>query len=372
MFYENGTWGVRQPPYGQASRTGSEPPCTLGVRLALDETSLPVLLLGLCGYWHFGHAYRHVFGGARHSSGRRQLCPPDSVADSLCWLDSFGAGDAWVCHAAIGDYRDVLVVLFHWLGALRCWSWHSLQPFLAAISPDLVALQDARGKPGYYRTHPAYGVYQEVRDEGEFVLLSQHPVMSQSRLTAAGFPSADQSDVLYGVRWEIDWNGHAIAFYSIHFPSPRRYLGHTGLRSLVPEVARWLGGAAADANAYWQWRKQLSQKLARLLQEETLPWIMAGDLNTPPRGAGYACLADVGVDLHKECGSGFGFTFPGDTRNPLAGGQPWMRLDYVFADSKFWQGKWLRPESDGRSQHRPLAAALHMRIAEKNESKNSR
>ena len=249
---------------------------------------------------------------------------------------------------------------------------HSLQPFLAAISPDLVALQDARGKPGYYRTHPAYGFYQEVRDEGEFVLLSQHPVMSQSRLTAAGFPSADQSDVLYGVRWEIDWNGHAIAFYSIHFPSPRRYLGHTGLRSLVPEVARWLGGAAADANTYWQWRKQLSQKLARLLQEETLPWIMAGDLNTPPRGAGYACLADVGVDLHKECGSGFGFTFPGDTRNPLAGGQPWMRLDYVFADSKFWQGKWLRPESDGRSQHRPLAAALHMRIAEKNESKNSR
>lgn len=238
---------------------------------------------------------------------------------------------------------------------------HSLQPFLAATTPDLVTLQDARGKPGYYRSHPAYGVYQVVRDEGEFVLLSQHPVKAQTRLTAAGFPPADKGEVVYGVRWEIDWRGRLIAFYSIHFPSPRRYLGHTGLRSLVPEVARWLGGAASDANAYWQWREQLAQKLARLLQKETLPWIMAGDLNTPPRGAGYACLAEVGMDLHRECGSGFGFTFPGDTRNPFAGGQPWMRLDYVFADPTSWQGEWLQPEPDGRSQHRPLAAALHIR-----------
>lgn len=237
---------------------------------------------------------------------------------------------------------------------------HSLQPFLAATSPDLVALQDARGKPGYYRTHPAYGVYQEVRDEGEFVLLSQHPVITQSRLTAVGFPSADQTDVLYGVRWEIRWNGQSIAFYNIHFPSPRRYLGSTGLGSLLPEVARWLGGAASDANSYWHWREQMAQELARRLKKERLPWIMAGDLNTPPRGLVYACLAEAGRDLHRECGSGFGFTFPGDTRNPLAGGQPWMRLDYVFADSKFWQGKWLQPEPGGRSQHRPLAAALHM------------
>lgn len=238
---------------------------------------------------------------------------------------------------------------------------HSLQPFLAATSPELVALQDARGKLEYYRTNPAYGVYHEVREEGEFVLLSQHPVMAQTRLMAAGFPSADQTEVMYGVRWEIDWQGRSIAFYSIHFPSPRRYLGRTGLRSLVSEFTRWVGGAGLDANAYWQWREQMAQELARLLKEESLPWIMVGDLNTPPRGLAYARLSDVGHDLHQECGSGFGFTFPGDTRNPLSGGQPWMRLDYVFADPKFWQGEWLQPEPGGRSQHRPLAASLHMR-----------
>jgi endonuclease/exonuclease/phosphatase family metal-dependent hydrolase len=278
-------------------------------------------------------------------------------AVSLWWL--FFAG--WETSGGVrksGGKSEVLTLMTYNRGQAQ---GHSLKPFLAETRPDLVALQDARGKTGYYRTHPAYGVYQEVRDEGEFVLLSQHPVLGQTRLIAPGFPAADKGEVLYGVRWEIDWNGHAIAFYSIHFPSPRRYLGHTGLRSLVPEVARLLGGATAAANAYWQWREQLSQKLARLLQNETLPWIMVGDLNTPPRGAGYACLADVGVDLHKECGSGFGFTFPGDTRNPLAGGQPWMRLDYVFADPTSWQGEWLQPEPDGLSQHRPLAAALHMR-----------
>lgn len=244
---------------------------------------------------------------------------------------------------------------------------HSLQPFLATISPDLVILQDARGKPGYYRTHPAYARYHEVRDEGEFLLLSQHPVMTQARLTAAGFLSGDLTDVVYGVRWEIDWKGRSIALYSIHFPSPRRYLGLAGMRSLVPEVVRWMGGADSNANAYWQWREQMAQELARLLSNEPLPWIMAGDLNTPPRGFAYSHLAEVGRDLHKECGSGFGFTFPGDTRNPIAGGQPWLRLDYVFTDPIFWQGKWVQPELGCRSQHRPLAAGLVFRGCNKQD-----
>lgn len=244
---------------------------------------------------------------------------------------------------------------------------HSLHSFLAATQPDLLVLQDARGKQGYYRTNPAYGLYPEVRDEGEFVLLSQHPVMTQTVLSAGGFPPIDQTNVVYGVRWEIEWRGCRIALYSIHLPSPRRYLGLRGLRTFLPEFLGLLEGAPTSANAYWQWREQMARELAFRLSKEALPWILAGDLNTPPRGLAYSHLAEVGLDLHKECGSGFGFTFPGDTRNPLAGGQPWLRLDYIFTDSRFWRGKWLQPEVGCRSQHRPLAAGLAFRGSNKGD-----
>lgn len=300
-------------------------PCAVLIPLSFLVRRLTMLpLLGVIAFWWF------VFAGWEPSRPGREL----------------------------GGKSDALTVMTYNRGQAQ---GHSLQPFLAATSPDMVALQDARGKMEYYHSHLAYGVYHEVREEGEFVLLSRHLVMAQTRLMAAGFPPSDHAEVMYGVRWEIDWHGRSIAFYSIHFPSPRRYLGHTGLRSLVSEFSHWVGGAAFDANAYWQWREQMAQKLARLLKKEPLPWIMVGDLNTPPRGLAYAYLADVGQDLHRECGSGFGYTFPGDTRNPLSAGQPWMRLDYVFADPKFWQGEWLKPEPSGRSQHRPVAASLHMR-----------
>lgn len=280
-------------------------------------------------------------------------------AISLWWLVFAG----WEPSGGVrksGGQSEVLTLMTYNRGQAQ---GHSLQPFLAETRPDLVALQDARGKPGYYRTHPAYGVYHEVRDEGEFVLLSQHPVLGQTRLTASGFPPADKGEVFYGVRWEIDWQGRLISLYSIHFPSPRRQLGRMGLRSLVPDMANWMRGTASEADGYWQWRERMAGELAHLLQKETLPWIMVGDLNTPPRGLAYARLVEVGSDLHTECGSGFGFTFPGDTRNPLALGQPWLRLDYVFADPASWQGKWLQPEAGALSQHRPLAAGLVLRGA---------
>jgi endonuclease/exonuclease/phosphatase family metal-dependent hydrolase len=237
---------------------------------------------------------------------------------------------------------------------------HSLRPFLAEVEPDVVALQDARGRSGHYRGDPAYAVFRDVREEGEFVLLSRHLVLQQGALSGPDFPDPQRRAVPYGARWVIDWQGRLVAIYNVHFPSPRRHLGSTGASRVLPQLAALVFGDDAKMDAYWRWRVDMARDLAGRLQKEPLPWILLGDMNTPPRGVIYSRLLSMGEDLHVRVGEGFGHTFPGDTRNPLALARPWLRLDYVFADRKSWGARWVRPEKGARSQHLPLAAELVM------------
>ncbi|WP_347250569.1 endonuclease/exonuclease/phosphatase family protein [Zoogloea sp.] len=258
---------------------------------------------------------------------------------------------------AVGSGADVLrVITFNRGQAQR----HSLRPFLAEIGPDVVALQDARGRSGHYRTDPAYAVFREVREEGEFVLLSRAMVLQQGALTGQNFQDPLGRPVPYGARWVIDWHGRPVAIYNVHFPSPRRHLGSPGFGRMLPQLAALVYGGDSQMDAYWRWRVDLAEDLAARLRRELLPWILLGDMNTPPRGVIHSLLLSTGEDLHLKVGGGFGHTFPGDTSNPLALAQPWMRLDYVFSDRKSWEARWIRLEEAARSQHLPLAAELIM------------
>lgn len=237
---------------------------------------------------------------------------------------------------------------------------HSLRPFLTEVGPDVVALQDARGRSGYYRTDPAYAAFRDVREEGEFVLLSRHLVLQQAALSAQNLQEMEGRGVSYGARWVIDWHGSLVAIYNVHFPSPRRHLGSTGVSRILPQLTALAFGDDSKVDPYWLWRVELARDLVRRLQKEPLPWILLGDMNTPPRGVIYSLLLSTGEDLHVSAGEGFGHTFPGDTRNPLALARPWLRLDYVFADRNSWEPRWVRPELGAHSQHLPLAAELVM------------
>jgi endonuclease/exonuclease/phosphatase (EEP) superfamily protein YafD len=239
---------------------------------------------------------------------------------------------------------------------------HSLQPFLAEIEPDLVVLQDARGRSGYYSAEPAYALFREVREEGEFVLLSRHLIVQQASLKGPGFDAPGTQVEPYGARWVIDWRGRLVAIYNIHFPSPRRHLGSIGISRMLPQLVALVIGDDTKMDAYWSWRVEMARDLAEKLRQETLPWLLLGDMNTPPKGGIHSILSSIGEDLHEKVGEGFGNTFPGDTRNPLALARPWMRIDYVFSDRKSWEGRWIRPEFQARSQHLPLAAELVISI----------
>jgi endonuclease/exonuclease/phosphatase (EEP) superfamily protein YafD len=110
--------------------------------------------------------------------------------------------------------------------------------------------------------------------------------------------------------------------------------------------------------AYWDGKLSLATQLAEAISKESLPYIVVGDFNTPALGTVYRTFAGGLQDSHQVAGSGYGHTFPGVTRNPAAFQQPWLRLDYIFADKRHWKVFSHVTEPDRGSQHRAVFAQL--------------
>lgn len=101
-----------------------------------------------------------------------------------------------------------------------------------------------------------------------------------------------------------------------------------------------------------------SLSLQKQLLAESDPVLLAGDFNTPPMGPIHSQLTKGLQDSHIAAGSGFGFTFPGDTHNPLSLFQPWLRLDRIHF-SKHWQALHCST-FDMPAQHLPVIAELQL------------
>ncbi len=233
----------------------------------------------------------------------------------------------------------------------------SPQAFIEAADPDVIVFEDRR----YYPKLMA-DPRRPHRVLGEFIVFSKFPILDLR------FPPG----LVYGrgrhpfaVRAEIALpSGRRIAVYAFHLPSPRR-----GIEALRGEGFRCElkhgGGLLSPKNwqrfqAVTRARIRAGEKLARTLEQEKLPWIAAGDMNTPDHGILYRVFARRFTDAFARAGFGYGFTFPGRTRNPLALGGPWMRLDYIFASPE-WRPRFCRVEPARPSQHRAVVARLVLR-----------
>lgn len=71
------------------------------------------------------------------------------------------------------------------------------------------------------------------------------------------------------------------------------------------------------------------------------PFIVAGDMNTPPASRFHAMLSESLIDSHEAVGRGFGHTFVWRRHLPM------MRIDYV------WAGGGVEPLSHRIEPHRP-------------------
>jgi endonuclease/exonuclease/phosphatase (EEP) superfamily protein YafD len=225
--------------------------------------------------------------------------------------------------------------------------------FLARETPDLVALQEMSGDPGQWqRLLPGWGRARV----GEFVLLSRYPIEDSGALSESsweGRPVAARFLVRHP-------GGGLFALYNVHLPTLREPLA--GLRGRRAWFELLLG--RADAWRRWQafgaalaGRVDLATRLAARIRQESLPYLLVGDLNAPDYGVVHRILTSLGTDAWEARGRGFGWTFPGRTRHPLALFGPWLRLDYVIA-SPGWHPLYCRVEPSRPSQHRAVMARL--------------
>lgn len=238
----------------------------------------------------------------------------------------------------------------------------SLQPFKNTTRPDLLLLQEAPHRAARYAGAEGYEEFGHTADAGEFTLLSRYPILSKALIE---IPLGERPS-RPAARFEIDFAGTRVVVYTVHFISPRDTLNYYRRGAFLWGVLGLPGTPWAEKRRlnqpFWDQRIDQAAALARQIASEDAPTLVTGDFNAPAGGYIHGLFLDGGLrDAHREAGSGFGYTFPGTTRNPLSLGGPWMRIDYLFADEAHWEVEWCLTEPDRPSQHRAVAAQFRLR-----------
>ena len=136
----------------------------------------------------------------------------------------------------------------------------------------------------------------------------------------------------------LDINGTEVAFYNIHPYPPIEWV--SGFQFVVNETE-----LSAHAVAM--------QRIINRIQLETLPVLVAGDMNMSDQFPEYRRLAAVLTDSFKSGGFGLGFTYPANNRFPEL-----MRLDYIFHSDVFRTVTARVLADSGTSDHLPVVANI--------------
>lgn len=237
----------------------------------------------------------------------------------------------------------------------------SLQPFKNLTRPDLIALQDAPHRAARYANAPDYSDLPHTAAVGEFTVISRHPILSA---TLVEIEKRDGGIGLPASRFEIEFNDQKIAVYCVHAISPRDTLMYYRQGAFLLGVLGLPGtpwGEKRKINQQsWDHRIESVKNLLEIIDNEPLPNFLVGDFNAPAGGYIHRLLSQQLSDSHLAAGHGFGYTFPGRTRNPLSLGGPWMRIDYLFS-SPHWKTLHSVTETVRTSQHRAVTAAFQLK-----------
>lgn len=222
--------------------------------------------------------------------------------------------------------------------------------------PDLFVLQESALRERALAKSTDYGDYTAYQSAGEHTLLSKFPILESALLPAGAAPRKARA-----ARFVVDWNGRRIAVYSVHLRTPREVLLGQWKSGLFYGLLGLPGTSWAERSAEYQifWDGQIADAAMVLdaVRRDPLPALVAGDFNSPHTGHIRHLLTRELGDAHAEAGAGFGFTFPGKTRNPFSAGGPWLRIDYIFF-TRHWSAMTCSTEAERASQHRAVAARL--------------
>ena len=153
--------------------------------------------------------------------------------------------------------------------------------------------------------------------------------------------------------------------YVVHLRSPRADLAH------YREWRYWkntiYGVPKTEWHAdhlchYWQEQYEAMRRVVAEIEKETLPTLVLGDWNVPDSGPRYRQITRSLDDAHREAGTGYGYTFPGDLKHWAALNEPWMRIDYVLCSRGDWEVLECSVQQEAAdSQHRAVKARVRLR-----------
>lgn len=230
------------------------------------------------------------------------------------------------------------------LDMIRVLTWNRGQAKKASLSalkkdlrPDFILLQDAR--LNNYTGNPDYAEFRAIQAVSEFVILSRWPVLGVTPIYNR--TSKTPGERPWGMRCVVIAAGQRCVIYNFHLPTPRDALESYMRGSFLWGIFGLIPGSPWQEKrehyeSFWKPYLDFAQQMQQQIGAETGPVIVVGDFNTPPVGPIHRQLTAGLQDAHITAGGGFGYTFPGDTNNPLALFQPWLRLDRIHV-SKHWQ-----------------------------------
>ncbi len=231
---------------------------------------------------------------------------------------------------------------------------HPLFDLLRRERPDLIALQEpvlanllplARIYPASEPPFFAEPMRRHYDLPLPFDWLIPNPIVTRLEvLELTRLPFGEGGGV---TRARVRWDGREIAVYDAHLRSftiarPWRRRGGTPFA--------WRGQfrrLREDVRS----RADQADRLRTLLDAETLPFLLCGDLNATPHEWAYRRLATGLRDAFAHAGRGWGATY--HARRPL------FRIDYVFVGPE-WRIHTAHVPAFALSDHRPVVVRLSL------------
>ena len=263
---------------------------------------------------------------------------------------------------------DLTVMTFNvprWWGYQMPEKTAEMLEFMNRVDPDVVGLQEA--SIAYYpdeprvRAAPYVAVlfdslrYRTIGPEVTAATWTPQPIISrvemieqvQHRLRSG------RSDTLSTsiTRTRLRWRGREFVAYNLHLatfgekkPWEEETLPIVRRRRLIPYLQQY-----RDAYRERAWE---IEEVLKMIEDEDLPVIVFGDLNSTPYNWVYGRLASALRDAFDEAGDGWGMTY--HTRLPFA------RIDYIFV-SDDWEIVDADVADAYLSDHLPVVARLRWR-----------
>lgn len=189
--------------------------------------------------------------------------------------------------------------------------------------------------------------WRQENDWGN-VFLSRYPIIEGGRITPADSPS-----VYTQQRYLIDFDGQQIAAYNVDATPPFGGRGRFALPFLDSNLSAYVTGYDDTV------RNDQLRVVLDYVDNETIPFVLAGDFNTGDQSVFYEELSTHMRDAFRDAAGGFGGTWPDSAVSDLVPGfvPPLLRMDYIWYSDDFravqsWRGPRLG------SDHLPLYAEL--------------